>query len=212
MGGKFWDYENDGFLDIYMGTGNPRYQSLIPNKMFKNVDGEKFVDVTTAARVGHLQKGHGVSFADLDNDGDQDIHIQMGGAYPGDAFQNTLFLNPGQNSNNWIGIRLQGNESNRSAIGTRLTVTLDDDGQKRKIYRDINSGGSFGSSPLRSGIGLGRAERIESIEVRWAGSNQIQTFKDIDVNQFIEIKEGEEQPVLLERKRITWVLPDRICY
>lgn len=212
MGGNFGDIDNDGFLDIYMGTGNPRYQSLIPNKMFKNVDGEKFVDVTTAARVGHLQKGHGVSFADLDNDGDQDIHIQMGGAYPGDAFQNTLFLNPGQNSNNWIGIRLQGNESNRSAIGTRLTVTLDDDGQKRKIYRDINSGGSFGSSPLRSGIGLGRAERIESIEVRWAGSNQIQTFKDIDVNQFIEIKEGEEQPVLLERKRITWVLPDRICY
>ena len=212
MGGNFGDIDNDGFLDIYMGTGNPRYQSLIPNKMFKNVEGEKFTDVTSAARVGHLQKGHGVSFADLDNDGDQDIHIQMGGAYPGDAFHNSLFLNPGQNANSWIGLTLIGKEANRSAIGTRVTVTLHERGNKRKIFRDINSGGSFGSSPLRSEIGLGEAERIESIEVRWAGSNKVQTFHDISVNQFIEIKEGDEQPISLGLKRITWVLPDRICY
>ena len=212
MGGNFGDVDNDGFLDIYMGTGNPRYQSLIPNKMFKNVDGEKFVDVTSSARVGHLQKGHGVSFADLDNDGDQDIHIQMGGAYPGDAFHNSLFLNPGQNTNSWIAIMLQGRESNRSAIGTRITITLNEDGKRRRIYRDVNSGGSFGASPLRSEIGLGRADRIESVEVRWAGSNRIQRFDDIGVNQFIEIKEGDEKPVSLDLKRITWILPDRVCY
>ena len=86
------------------------------------------------------------------------------------------------------------------------------DRNKRNIFRDINSGGSFGSSPLRSEIGLGEAERIESIEVRWAGSNKVQTFHDISVNQFIEIKEGDEQPISLGLKRITWVLPDRICY
>jgi hypothetical protein len=212
MGGNFGDIDNDGFLDIYMGTGNPRYQSLIPNKMFKNVNGEKFVDVTSSARVGHLQKGHGVSFADLDNDGDQDIHIQMGGAYPGDAFHNSLFLNPGQNTNNWIGILLEGKESNRSAIGTRIAITLNDGGKKRKIYRDVNSGGSFGSSPLRSEIGLGSANGIESIEVRWAGSNRIQMYDDIGVNQFIVIKEGDEKPVSLDLKRITWILPDRVCY
>ena len=212
MGGNFGDIDNDGFLDIYMGTGNPRYQSLIPNKMYKNIGGAKFVDVTSGARVGHLQKGHGVSFADLDNDGDQDIHIQMGGAYPGDAFHNSLFLNPGQTKNSWIGVSLEGKESNRSAIGTRLTLTLDDDGKKRKIYRDINSGGSFGSSPLRSEIGLGHAERIESIEVHWGGSNTIQVFNDIGVNQFIEIKEGNEQPISVELKKISWILPNRICY
>ena len=61
-----------------------------------------FLDVTTAARVGNLQKGHGVSFADLDNDGNEDIYIKMGGAYTGDAYENSLYLNPGQNNNHWI--------------------------------------------------------------------------------------------------------------
>jgi tetratricopeptide (TPR) repeat protein len=212
MGGNFGDIDNDGFLDIYLGTGNPRYQSLIPNKMFKNVAGEKFADVTSAARVGHLQKGHGVSFADMDNDGDQDIHIQMGGAYPGDSFHNSLFLNPGQNTNNWIGLSLEGKEANRSAIGTRLTITLDENGIKRRIYRDINSGGSFGASPLRSEIGLGRAERIESLEIRWAGSNQTQVIRDISANQFVRISEGSDVVIPLNLKKLTWVLPDRICY
>src|SRR5690606_24727060 len=89
MGSNFGDFDNDGYLDMYLGTGNPQYQSLIPNKMFKNISGKKFADVTASARVGHLQKGHGVSFADVDNDGDQDIYIEMGGAYPGDSYQNS---------------------------------------------------------------------------------------------------------------------------
>ena len=211
MGGNFGDIDNDGYLDMYLGTGNPRYQSLIPNKMYKNVNGEKFVDVTSRARLGHLQKGHGVSFADMDNDGDQDIHIQMGGAYPGDSFQNAFFLNPGQGTNNWIGLSLEGKESNRSAIGTRLTITLDENGKKRTIHRDINSGGSFGASPLRSEIGLGRAERIESLEIRWAGSNRTQIIRDISANQFIKIMEGNDV-VSMDLKKLTWVLPDRICY
>lgn len=212
MGGNFGDIDNDGFLDMYFGTGNPRYQSLIPNKMFKNVGGEKFADVTSSARVGHLQKGHGVSFADLDNDGDQDIHIQMGGAYPGDSFHNALFLNPGQDNNNWIGLSLEGKESNRSAIGTRLTITLDENGATRKIYRDVNSGGSFGASPLRREIGLGRAQRIESIEIRWAGSNTRQVVRDIKPNQFIKISEGSDAIEPMDLKRLDWILPDRICY
>lgn len=95
MGSNFGDIDNDGFLDMYLGTGNPDYKSLVPNKMFWNLGGKKFADVTNSARVGHLQKGHGVSFADVDNDGDQDIYIEMGGAFPGDAYQNSFFLNPG---------------------------------------------------------------------------------------------------------------------
>ncbi|HMG66276.1 MAG TPA: VCBS repeat-containing protein, partial [Chitinophagaceae bacterium] len=100
MGSNFGDIDNDGYLDMYLGTGNPLYQSLLPNKMFKNIGGQKFIDVTTPARVGNLQKGHGVSFADLDNDGDEDIFIEMGGAYEGDSYTNSLYINPGQNKNN----------------------------------------------------------------------------------------------------------------
>src|SRR6187455_1691094 len=90
-------------------------QRLIPNKMFKNLGGKQFADVTASARVGHLQKGHGVSFADMDNDGDQDIYIEMGGAFPGDAYQNSFFLNPGQSTNNWICLNLEGTQANRAA-------------------------------------------------------------------------------------------------
>ena len=108
MGSNFGDIDNDGYPDIFLGTGNPQYESLVPNKMFQNIRGERFLDVTSAARVGSLQKGHGVSFVDLDDDGDEDIFIKMGGAYIGDAYQNSFFLNPGQNSNHWIGISLEG--------------------------------------------------------------------------------------------------------
>ena len=108
MGANFGDIDNDGYPDMYFGTGNPLYQSLVPNKMFKNIDGKRFVDVTTSCRVGNLQKGHGVAMADLDNDGDLDIYIDMGGAYPGDAYQNLLYINPGQNLNHWLSVDLKG--------------------------------------------------------------------------------------------------------
>ncbi len=211
MGANFGDIDNDGFLDMYLGSGNPDYKSLIPNKMFKNISGKEFVDVTNSARVGHLQKGHGVSFADMDNDGDQDIYIEMGGAYPGDAYQNSFFLNPGQSTNNWICFKLEGTKSNRSAIGTQIKLTFKENGVTRNIYRDVNSGGSFGASPLRREIGIGKATIIDEIEVRWHGSGLVQVFKNVKPNQFFKIKEGSDQLTLMQLKRINWTLPDKLC-
>ena len=211
MGSNFGDIDNDGFLDMYLGSGNPRYQSLVPNKMFHNIGGKKFEDVTASARVGHLQKGHAVSFADMDNDGDQDIHIEMGGAYPGDAYQNSFFLNPGQNNNSWINLILEGTKSNRAAIGTRIKISFKESGVSRSVYRDVNSGGSFGSSPLRREIGLGQAKVIDEIEIHWHGSNEVQVFKNIKPNQFLKITEGNNKLEPVNLKTITWVLPDRLC-
>lgn len=80
---NFGDFDNDGFLGMYLGTGNPYYQSLLPNRLFMNLDGKRFADATNSSRTGNLQKGHGVAIADVDNDGDQDIFIEMGGDYRG---------------------------------------------------------------------------------------------------------------------------------
>jgi hypothetical protein len=101
MGCNFGDLDNDGFLDFYLGTGDPDLSALMPNRMFKNVDGRRFADITASSGTGNLQKGHGVSCADWDRDGDLDIFIEMGGVTNGDKYHNILFQNPGQ-GNNWL--------------------------------------------------------------------------------------------------------------
>ena len=196
MGGNFGDIDNDGYPDMYFGTGNPDFKSLIPNKLFKNIGGKRFADVTTSSRTGNLQKGHGIAFADFRNTGIQDIFIEMGGAYSGDSYNSSLYLNPGQSNNNWISLKLEGTDANKCAIGSRIKVTFTENGVKRSVYKDVNSGGSFGSSPLRQEIGIGQAKKIDEIEIRWAGSHTVQRLKDIMPNQFLHIKEGDDPEVI----------------
>lgn len=206
MGANFGDINNDGYPDMYFGTGNPVYQSLVPNKMFLNMGGSRFADVTSSARLGNLQKGHGVSFADLDNDGDQDIYIEMGGAYSGDAYQNSLYINPGQNDNHWINISLEGTRANRAAIGAKLKVTFAENGKLRFVYRELNSGGSFGSNPLMQHIGTGQAIVIKSIEINWPGSNTVQKFNNILTDQHIVLKEESNEIATVMHKRVDFIL------
>lgn len=193
MGGNFGDINNDGFLDMYLGSGSPSFRSLVPNKLYLNQHGKTFADITASGRVGNLQKGHGVSFADLDNDGDQDIYIELGGAFPGDAYPNSFYLNPGQNTNNWICLILKGTQANRLAIGSTIKLTFQEHGVKRSVFREVNSGGSFGASPLRREIGIGQATRIDELEVRWHGSKGVQVFHNIKPNQFLRITEGRDK-------------------
>jgi hypothetical protein len=190
MGANFGDLNGDGFLDFYLATGNVAYWELRPNVMFLNQGGTGFANVTMGGGFGHLQKGHGVSFADIDNDGDQDVYVQMGGQLPGDKFNDALFDNPGF-GHHWITIKLVGDLSNKSAIGATIHVTIIDKGKPRSIHRHVNSGGSFGSNPLRQNIGLGNAEQIDSIEVYWPTSDQRQVFRDVPMDQTIQIVEGE---------------------
>ena len=208
MGCNFLDYDNDGFLDMYLATGDPSFESLIPNKLLRNHAGQNFQDVTTAAQVGHLQKGHAVSVGDMDNDGDRDIYVVLGGAFEGENYQNAVFQNPSNDNenkgsnNNWITIKLEGKKANRGAIGTRLKFTLDENGKERFIYRDINSGGSFGASTLQAEVGLGKAAVIKSLEIKWAGSGTVQELHNIAANQFIRIQEGNNQVQKLAVKKL----------
>lgn len=202
MGSNFGDIDNDGFLDMYLGTGNPDYKSLTPNKLFRNMGNGTFADVTVSGRVGNLQKGHGVAFNDLDNDGDSDIFIEVGGAYSGDAFNNALYLNPGQNNNRWIKMKLEGTDSNRSAIGAKIKVSFKENGVSRSVYRIVNSGGSFGASALRMEIGVGQATIIDQIEITWPKSQKKKVFKNVQPNQFIKIIEGENNFSKINIKKI----------
>jgi FG-GAP-like repeat/ASPIC and UnbV len=204
MGANFGDIDNDGWLDMYLGTGNPDVRSLVPNKMFKNISGRQFADVTTSARVGNLQKGHGVSFADINNDGYQDIFIKVGGAVPGDTYFNSFYVNPGQNQNNWIGVLLEGTKSNRSAIGAHIAVTFTEDNKKRTVYMDVNSGGSFGSNPLRKEIGIGEAKNIDELIIKWPTSGIVQVFKNVAPDQFIKITEGNNQVEKMNLKTLQY--------
>ncbi len=171
MGANFGDIDNDGWPDMYFGTGNPDFRSLVPNKLFKNI---------------------------------QDIFIEMGGAYSGDSYTSSLYMNPGQSNNNWISLKLEGVKSNKSAVGSRIKVTFTENGVKRSVYKDVNSGGSFGSNPLRQEIGIGQAKMIDEIEIRWAGSNTIQRLTNISPCQFLHITEGNNKPEVIHLAKLTF--------
>jgi hypothetical protein len=187
MGSNFGDFDNDGWLDFYLGTGDPDLSTLVPNRMFKNVGGNRFSEITGSSGTGHLQKGHAVACGDWDFDGDVDIFIQMGGATYGDQYHNVLFQNPGQ-GNNSLTIKLAGVKTNRPAIGARIKAVVSG-GQPLTVYRLVSSGSSFGANPLRQTIGLGKADKVNVLEVVWPTSDTSQVFHDIAANQTIEITE-----------------------
>jgi len=202
MGANFGDVDNDGFPDIYLATGGPEYGALVPNVLLRNKAGKSFVDITASSGTGDLHKGHAVAFADLENNGREDILVSSGGATPGDAHAFRVFENPG-NSNDWIGVKLAGVKTNRAGVGAQIKVTVENEGHgARSIYRAVGSGGSFGASPLAQHIGLGKSARILSLEVWWPASNTRQNFSSVVANQFIEIQEFAKNYTRLERKQI----------
>jgi hypothetical protein len=187
MGSNFGDLDNDGYLDFYLGTGDPDLFMVVPNRLFKNVAGQRFAEITASSRTGHLQKGHGVAFGDWDRNGTADLFIQLGGAIPGDRYHNVLFQNPGQ-GNNWLNVKLVGRKTNRAAIGARIKVVTAGD-PPLTVQRHVSSGSSFGANPLEQHIGLGKAERVALLEIHWPTSGTTQVFRDVAVNQGIEVTE-----------------------
>ena len=186
MGANFGDIDNNGYPEIYLGTGGPPLERYEPNVLFLNQGNGRFVDVTASSRTGDTCKGHGQTFVDFDADGDLDIYSPCGGAWPGDQQPNSFFRNPGS-PNHWLVVRARGVKSNRDAIGARVTLTVNGSRQ----VAEVTSGGGFGSTnSLELEFGLGKVTTVETLHIRWP-SGQEQEFSDIATDQFLTLTEGE---------------------
>jgi len=202
MGANFGDVDNDGFLDIYLGVGNPSYGAMMPHVLLHNDGGKSFTDITAPSGTGDMHKGHGIGFADLFRCGHEDVVANFGGAVPGDRHSLRLFENPG-NDNDWINLRLVGVKSNRAAVGARIQVTVENDGKAtRSIYRTVGYGSSFSGNPMEQHIGLGHGARVTSFDIWWPASNTRQHFSGVGKNQFILVKELANEYTKLDRRPV----------
>lgn len=195
MGCNFGDINTDGYLDFYLATGNPLYQAIVPNKMYLNMGGKRFEDVSYAGGFANIQKGHGVGFGDLDHDGDEDIYVVIGGAVDGDTYFNCLFENPNHENNNWVILKLVGTTANHPAIGAMVAISATENGKERTIYRKITSGASFGANSLALEVGLGKSTTINKVTVQWPCKDcPDQVFTGISINKSYELTQDQAAP------------------
>ena len=186
MSGNAADLNNDGHLDIALGNGGPLMDRSEPLVILEN-DGRRFRNVTFAAGLPPVGKGHGVNLADLFNDGRLSILVGTGGNYPGDLMTSSVFC-PSERPGNYLSVHLTGTSANRDAIGSRLKLRA---GGKEQ-HRVINGGSNFGCLPPDQHFGLGSLALAESLEVWWPSGTK-QRFENIPANQRIWIKEGQNQ-------------------
>lgn len=189
-GGNFGDIDNDGRLDFHLTTGYSGYESLVPDLLYRN-RGDGFDDITHAAGVGELRRGAAVAFADIDNDGDQDLFVKRGGLLPDDRVADSLYQNPVGGS--WLEVELRGRTANRFGVGARVRLRYSDrEGHERELTRWIGSGGSFGAGPLRAHFGLREAIEIREVAVRWPGEGREQRFRDVPMSARVLITQDAE--------------------
>jgi hypothetical protein len=170
----WFDYDNDGDLDLYVARGQG-YADL----MYKNTNGF-FTDVASTIGMSDLLHSSCVSVGDFNNDGYLDLYLNNNGS------TNRLFRNSG-GSNKWVIFRLRGVTSNRSAIGSRVTIKTGNLTQIREV--EGGSGGK-GQNSLPVEFGIGNATVIDSVIIRWT-NGLVQRFANIAPNQIIDAVEGQ---------------------
>jgi hypothetical protein len=194
----FFDFDNDGWPDILICNGHvyPEVEQLKTEAgyaqrklLYRNLRNGRFEDVSLQAGPGISDPiaARGCAFGDFDNDGDLDVVVNPVNDYP------QLLRCDSQSGNNWIKVRTIGVKSNRSGIGARLKCIthLPGEAKPHQQIDEVRSGGGFFSqSDLRVHFGLGKAEKVELLEIRWP-SGQVDKLKDLKPNQVVYVKEGE---------------------
>jgi hypothetical protein len=188
---KFFDYDNDGDMDLILANGHPddmvelltpvvKYRE--PLLMFENVGG---IFKNVSAQSGEAFKrdypARGLSVGDYDNDGYLDVLIVNNGEAP------LLLHNRGESKNNWLGLQLVGTKSNVMGIGAIITWQA---GGAKHSRLKTNGGSYLASHDPREVLGLGKATKVDSLEIRWP-SGRVEKFTDLPINTYIKVVEGQ---------------------
>jgi len=193
-GTLFVDIDNDGRPDIFIANGHvypevdgKGFRTSFREKklLYWNQGNGRFLDISSNAGAGisTALNGHGVAAADFDNDGAVEILVNNSHDPP------SLLKNLGERGN-WILVKLIGTRSNRDAIGARVTLTAND----RRQMQEVRSGGGYNSqSDFRLHFGLGKAQQVEGLEIRWP-SGEIQKLSGVKANQVLTVTEPEKAP------------------
>jgi len=201
FGTFFFDYDNDGWLDLFVANGavqllpelvrqkNP-FPLGQPDQLFRNTGKGSFVEIVDEPEFSLLEVGRGAAFGDVDNDGDTDFLVTNNN---GPA---RLFLNQVGNRNHWLGLRLVG-KAGRDMLGAQVEIVVDD---KRSLRRRVRTDGSYlsGNDP-RVLVGLGAVTRVKAVRVRWPDGT-VEEWKDLKINQYTILKEGFS-PATAQRRR-----------
>ncbi len=194
----FFDFDNDGWPDILICNGHvyPEVEQLKTEAgyaqrklLYRNLRNGHFADISLQVGSGISDPApcRGCAFGDFDNDGDIDVVVNTINDFP------QLLRCDSKLANNWIKVRTIGAKSNRSGIGARVACVTHVPGESKphRQIDEVRSGGSYISqNDLRIHFGLGKAEQVDLLEIRWP-SGQVDTIKDVKANQQIFVKEGE---------------------
>ncbi len=191
---KFFDYDNDGAVDLILANGHPddmidNYSQQVhyrePLLLFHQGADGKLTNVSAQGGPAfkEMYPARGLAIGDYDNDGALDVLIGNNGGVP------VLLRNQAAAGNHWLGIKLEGTTCNRDAIGTRLIWKAGG----KTYHRLKNNGGSYLSShDLREILGIGPAGKIDELEIQWAApSHKVDKFTSLPIDRYLHIVEGK---------------------